>query len=210
MSWFKKKKEVKENSKENSLSESPELSELPELPKLPGLPKFPDISEERFQGMSKSPEIKNLQTLHALPSFPGSKFGDSFNQETIKSAVNPPITSVRSREIPTREKRTIEISESKPPQFPKQRLQKFSVPSQPYEKLSKKIEPVYIRIDKFQSAVKSFQEIKNKVSEIESLLSEIKEIKQKEDEEFREWEHELETIKARIGSIDNTIFSKLD
>jgi len=200
MKWFGKKKEVKENPKENYKEDfSEELPKLPELPRISELPKFHDIPETKYFGMQKSPEIKNYQEHQALPSFPGSNLGEDFRQESIKSAIGPAIPAI--------ERRTVEISESKAPKLPKH---KFSAPSQPYEKLSKKIEPVYIRIDKFEFAIKSFKEIKNKVSEIEDLLSEIKEIKQKEDEEFRAWEHELEIIKSRIEAIDKSIFSKLD
>jgi len=181
MGLFKKKKEVKE---EPELSELPKL---PELPRTPELPKFPELSK---------PETER-------PSFPNSNTRN-LGQEAVESAITAP------NEIPpAKEKKTFEMPEKSMPMPQLPRIQSIPTPP-PMPKYSKKIEPAYIRIDKFKSAINSFQEIQAKISEIESLLAKIKEQKRKEDEELREWERELETIKARIDTIDKNIFSKLD
>jgi hypothetical protein len=74
----------------------------------------------------------------------------------------------------------------------------------------KKPEPIYIRIDKFETTIQAFFEIKNKITEIEELITKTKEIKNKEQKELEEWEHELQLLKTRIDYIDQNIFSKLD
>jgi len=161
-----------------------EATGAPELLELPKLPKFP-----------------------VLPSLPGlsedtTKTMLGFDQEAIKSAISP----ISSKA----DKRTLEITDDLPKTVVQKREFMSLMPSTTKPTLSKKIEPVYIRIDKFKYAVQSFQEIQSKVQEIDTLLQKIKEMKQKEDEELREWERELETIKARIDSLDKNIFSKLD
>lgn len=190
MGWFKKK-EVKAGAVGSNLTELPELPELPTL--------------QRFSELSKLPETeKPMFEPRSLPSFPG-KLDSGFSQEAIKSAVSP-ILPINSKQVKNRERRTLEIPEDTP-------KTKFSslLPSSVIEsRLSKKIEPVYIRIDKFKAAIQSFNEIQKKVAEVEDLLQKIKEMKQKEDEELRVWERDLETIKARIDAIDKGVFSKLD
>lgn len=168
--------------KKKEVNGLPKLPELPELPKMPSLSKFPEM-----------PELPNSVMPRTI----------DFHQEAIKSAISP----ISSKEEKNKERRTLEIAEFKTPfsSLP-------SLTSKPSlsKQLTKKAEPVYIRIDKFKAAIQNFQEIQGKIAEIESLLQRIKEMKQKEDEELRLWERELETIKARIGAIDKNIFSKLD
>ena len=195
-----KKKEVKK-----------EVDKLPELPDLPELPKLPDLSElqqktpSQESSLPKPPrteQAKILETKENLPSFPGFGTGEDLSPKT------PPILPEDIRnEPPFKERKSLEISETGP-KFPGMTPSMLSGPIP--TKITKKVEPVYIRIDKFKSAVNSFQEIQNKILEIEALLVKIRETKQKEDAELREWEREIETIKARIGAIDQNIFSKLD
>ena len=75
---------------------------------------------------------------------------------------------------------------------------------------TKKIEPIYVRLDKFKAGLESFEEIKNKVLEIEELLSTIRETKEREEAELEEWEREIQIIKPRIEAIDSSVFGKLD
>ena len=86
----------------------------------------------------------------------------------------------------------------------------IEMPSTTIKSVTKKLEPIYIRLDKFESTVAAFEEIRKKVNEIESLLAKIKETKRKEEAELEEWEQEIQTVKARIEAIDKSIFNKLD
>ncbi len=74
----------------------------------------------------------------------------------------------------------------------------------------KEQEQIFVRLDNFQATLKSFEEIKRKVNEIEHLLAKTRELKEKEQKEIEEWEHELRALKARLDSIDKTLFSKLE
>ncbi len=200
MSLFRKKKGKAEE-------------ELPELPKLPELPELPKLSEP----------LEKLYETRNLPSFPNSEISETLNQEAVKSALRYEEPQEEKQEkhysFPktNRERRTVEISEIPATLNPKEEmLQPSMLPSysSPLQTISQsqfsKKEPVYIRIDKFKSALANFQEIQTRIFEIENLLKKIKEVKQKEDSELREWEKELETVKSRIDAIDKNIFSKLE
>lgn len=200
MSLFKRKKEVK--SEPGKLPNLPPSKDLPELPTLPELPKI----EKRDHEM--------------LPSFPDSKIGDDFSQQAVKSAVRDNQPSFEPMILPNNfkksEKRTVELAESmtKSPDINRITMSLPENEEERHEVLKetrvKSVEPVYIRIDKFKLAIQSFNEIKNRVAEIENLLIKIKEQKQKEDEELREWEKEIETVKIRLEGIDRNIFSRVD
>ena len=203
MGLFKNKKEA--------AGGEPQLPQLPELPELPPITRLPELPQSR-----KFEERKKISSIKSLPSFSGD-FGTDFSQEIIKTAASPDT-----------EKRTIEIGDSRaeglPDNFPGQDFSPITEPeislpraprtnqyqNYPAVQQQRKTEPIYIRLDKFKSAVQNFEEIRNRITEIEELLKQIRELKFKEDQELREWERELEAIKARIDYIDGNIFSKLD
>jgi len=199
MALFKKKKEVEEHA------------ELPELPKLPD---FPEITSKNAQKTPEpelpTPPLKESEPfVKKLPSFQDSELGTS-GQEALKSAANPyfslsPEPQMTPSIMPPKEKRTLEINEPSKgtPEF-------IKAPDLETRSEIKSVEPVYVRIDKFKAAINNFDEIKSKILEIEDLLRKIRGIKQKEEEELKEWEKEIESIKARIEGIDRSIFSKID
>ena len=190
MGLFKRKKEVVNEGN------------LPELPELPELPDFPDLTSSLQE--SEIPDVPaGLPKIesYTLPTLPNSETWDRFNQEAIKEAVYPsepdyglPKLKTISPKKDIEEKRTLEL---------------FS-PTYMTKKMTKKLEPVFIRLDKFQMTLKTFEEIKNKIEEIEYLLKKTKEIKIKEEQELAEWEREMQIIKSRIDTIDKSIFNKLD
>ena len=196
-----KKKEVKEE----------------ETPKLPELPRLPDFRDNSFH--NEDFDLPKTGEHKGLPSFSESKMEDNLNQESIKSAIAPtPLTlpgatpAARTILSPTsasplekRDLRTFEIGS-----LPEKHSEEFiALKPSIYPRPDNVVEPVYIRLDKFKSAVSSFDEIKTKMLEIEDVLRKIREVKNKEDEELREWEKEIENIKTRMESIDKSIFSKV-
>jgi len=74
---------------------------------------------------------------------------------------------------------------------------------------TKKIEPVFIRIDKFEESLKIFEKTKSKISEIEKMLKHISSVKESEDRELESWQSEIEMIKKQIEKVDKNIFSKI-
>jgi tetrahydromethanopterin S-methyltransferase subunit G len=75
--------------------------------------------------------------------------------------------------------------------------------------ITKQVEPIFVRIDKFQSAQKNFEHIKEKVKEIESVLGKIKSVRSKEEDELSGWADDIEKIKARLSEVDSDIFDQI-
>lgn len=170
MGFFKK--EVKEsNSKIN----------LPDLPELPELPPLPDLEDKDNFSIPPVPN-SNMQEKSNMPEM------------TEEQAIKTNVLS-KTQDMPNKERRTIEISES--PDF---------MPRQAY--ISK--EPVYVKLDKFKEALKNFEAIKTKIREIEGSLKKVKEVKEREEQEMKEWEQELQLIKSRVDTIDHLLFSRLN
>lgn len=184
MGLFNKKKEVK---KETSL--------LPDLPKLPELPRADD--EER--------------QIHKLPSFPSNSLGTRFSHNTIKEAVTGeeedelPADDFldederRMMREPARKPLTEEIGEEMP-----SRLKKLESGRE-----KSIIEPIFIRIDRFEEALKIFNETKKKILEIDRILEDVRKIKEKEENELKTWENETRYMKEQIEKVDKDIFSKI-
>jgi len=209
MGLFKKDKD-KKNKKE--VSGYPDNSGMPQLPELPELPKMNNNSTEKEDSRGFS--------LPQLPSFPNNSFGDKFSQSTIKEAVSGGkevdseggVEDFGSEEIPMTQSPSEEMHKSimtrtAPQNPPKVRAIEGS-PQKVYS-TQKKIEPVFIRLDKFEESLEIFEDAKDQISDIEKLLKEIKELKDKEEEELNSWENQIQNIKTQIEKVDQDIFSKI-
>ena len=157
------------------------------------------------------------------------KIGDKFNKSTIRDAV---IDNNEDNEyipaLPNQMKRysrednmSMRVPMSKPikSQFTKRddksrtlEMSEFSrqIPNQMMDiDRVRRAEPLFIRLDTFESALSSFNEIKLRTHEIETLVRNIKEVKIKKEKELNEWEREIQTIKTRLEQIDKEIFEKI-
>lgn len=164
-----------------------EDSNIPRLPDLPSIgTDLPPLKEPELPpGL---PDIE-INSLPALPNIESNRKAEN----TIKDTLAKP-TKINQEKIPEIETpRVLEISSDYEP--------KTSL---------KKLEPIYIRLDKFDTTRDSFEEIRTKVQEIEHLLNKAKQIKAEEEKELDAWEHEIQVIKSRLDSIDKTLFNKLD
>ena len=200
MGWFSKKEEV------------PEIAPMPTLPKLP-----------QRKGLEK-------KDLLELPSFPNIPKNENLNQEIVKSAVTympSPEENKVSVEVPmdlrvTEEPQGESLIPPKPfegiPEPPKQPSILDTPPKKKTLELNakvddkpitKQIEPIFVRIDKFQLAQKNFEQIKGKVKEIELVLGKIKDIKLKEEIELKGWTEDIEKIKSRLSEVDADIFDQV-
>ncbi len=204
MGWFSKKEARKKES-----SQEDEHSMLPELPEQ-NFPDLPSLDESHFnkeriftkpiQENTSSPKFppafQNEEFRKSLPSLPFSNNPGALEKNMIKETVNsPPLNPGITKQKKPDEKRTLEISDWGRTHS---------------EAKAKKAEPLFIQIEKFEEASESFEQIKEKLSEVENSLKKIKDIKIKEEKELEEWERELEVIKSRIDSIDNSIFNKIE
>jgi len=182
-----------------------EATPVPSLPELPKLPEFPSLEGE--DGGSKS--------IHKLPSYPSGSLGTKFSQNTIKEAVSgekedfpedgnaddfipDDEEEVRMMQEPLKKPITEEIGWGASSGFGKGRGFEGAEP-----------EPIFIRIDRFEEALKIFNETKKKLHEIERTLEDIKKVREKEETELSSWENKVKTIKGQIEKVDKNFFSKI-
>jgi hypothetical protein len=206
------KKEKKEEKKEQYMK-------LPELPRLPELP-----SLENTDNFSKSNSSMTRESLPQLPSFPNNSFGEKFSQNSIKEAVAgrkevesevdaddfvlPSLPEVHMMQEPLKPMRTREVEEYQDEAEIKHEFRR--TPSRIEYTPSKREEPVFIRIDKFEESLKVFEETKMQIEEIEKMIKETKELKDKEDEELIHWETNIQLIKQKVEKVDKDLFSKIE
>src|SRR3989344_4232310 len=225
MGWFNKKKEDEDIPKLPELPELPDLPESlassPELPSesLPDVP--PGLPEIETKPFKKAREFE----LQELPHDETEEFDREAIKHAISEPVEPMISPIHSRlsspeRIPTAmmqprprmptSPRTLGPSISAErkiePEFDFEPSRTLELPpsrmSLATPKMTKKIEPIFVRLDKFQMTIQTFEEIKAKIEEIEDVLIRTKEIKVKEEQELAEWEREIQVIKSRIEMID--------
>ena len=186
-----------------------------ELPRLPNLPDFPEIDYDS-------------QSISRLPSFPSSSLGTKFSQDTIKDAISG---EEEDDEFPQLEDFPEDLEAPQKPMkrpFPmdfRKGLDKREIASLPKKSQFKEfqevdsndefrkernfVEPVFIRIDKFEEALKIFNDTRKKLSEVEETLKDIRRVKEKEEEELQFWESEIKNLKGKIEKVDKDIFSKI-
>lgn len=189
--------------------------EVPKIPSAPTLPKLPEIK--------KTEESNN--SLPELPSFPPNSKNENLNQELVKSAITDmpsPGDNEMNIQIPegvqVREgsegesiippKASMENSISELPKVEAPKTLELT-PSAPTGLSSKEVEPIFVRIDKFQAAQKNFGQIKDKIKDIELILKKIKDVKLQEEVELKGWTEDVEKIKSRLAEVDTDIFNQI-
>lgn len=202
MSWFNKKESVSENkSLLPDLPSSPpinpnagltpeELStiDLPEV-EINDVPSLPNLMQNK-----NSNEIKQIDPKKDSSEMQRSGFQPIAPPKGYNQNLQPTNKFVNIKEKPVIESRIKPVFEKDDDEV--------------YSRHFSKKEPVYVRLDKFETTLDAFEEIKIKVNEIEKLLSKSREIKSEEEKELEEWEKEVHLIKSRLDSIDKNMFSK--
>jgi hypothetical protein len=177
---------------------------VPSLPELPRLPDFPRLEDQE-------PDLK--KPLSQLPDFSSSSLGKKLSQESIKDAVTGEKEGVGGSEIDEFEKvglkEPLKRSVRELPYEDREEYDKEPMGIPRARMMRGGVEPIFIRIDKFEEGLRIFEETKKKIAEIEKILSETKRIKEKEEKELQDWENELRAIKNQIEKIDRDIFSKI-
>lgn len=183
MFWDRKKKETG-------------LPDLPSLPNAPALPRdrmrLPDLPEN-----SPVPE-----TVHQLPAFSEPLTRQGFAQAAIKDAITHSEVEEAESEIVKKEPRytILEMEESK-----RATSYKPAVRSR-----IKEAKPLFVRLDKFQSARSTLAEIRTLMTEADELLQHIRDIKTREEQELTAWEKEMQTVRARLTNVMDEIFERAD
>jgi len=188
MGWFNKKEKVVEKE---------------ETPLLPKLPEFPEIEEN----------------IRSPPDFPSNSLKREFPQNNLDEAIigeeeDDGVFKANDFKSMDDRMRTMQKPLKKPltEEFPFQRsgINRVQEISKGFGKVTRKSEPVFIRIDKFEESIKVFEKAKKQIPEIERMIQEIKRIKEEEEKELEFWENEIQTIKSQIERVDKDIFSKIE
>lgn len=155
-------------------------AEFPDLPKLPELPELPENNKE-FGSMAAIKQGISFPQLNPL-------LPKATSQISNAPAITPITKEIRNfDEMPARV--TSELGS--PPKV-----------------FSKETEPIFVKLERFRDAAENFEGIKERVAGIEKMLKEVMELKEKEEAEIKEWEHEIQMMKVRIENIDNSLFKK--
>ncbi|GEM_PF-551934 len=167
-----------------------------------------DLPEEHM-GMMQKPLVKKSFSKEYddyEQSISGSKPEKKFSQE-YEDEDSPETEEVYERMIPAIPTKPVTPQKTAPKISTRlvDNSEEYAVKNY----MTKKAEPVFIRIDKFEESIKIFQDIKSQISEIEKLIKNTKEIKAKEEEELSSWEKEIQTIKNQIEKVNQDIFSRV-
>jgi hypothetical protein len=213
----------KRKTKERELPESISLPDLPDIPdfkqnnniKMPVLPTISkEITEKSNREIMKSaindnPEITRNNFEKKRPN-QELRFDDS-DFEIIKPQIRNPMTREISDNFSEYEP-MIKIKQKENISHPAPQLKKqeeFSLKRKEITNQTNKQGPIFVRVDKYKSAVEKLQNIKQKIIEIEKLLSDVKELKSKEEFELGEWDKEIQSAKSKIDIVDKLLFSQL-
>ncbi len=169
-----------------------------------GLPDLPSSSAPSMRSYGKLNEAGDdfaEDEIHGLPSFPDSPMSRGFSQSAIKDAVETedvkgiPSFDSDNRFIPPPSRKTIEIDDW--------------MPAPPVSSGAPMLnKPIFVRLDKFTEARQSLEKVREKLGEIDDLLKTIREVKLKEEREITQWEKEIESVKARISTVNSEVFDK--
>lgn len=161
------------------------------LPELPAFPEINEIKEALRPSGEVIPPLPPYQAYQALPSYPSPVQAQPLQKPDIKKTqeIGPPIEL-------TQEIEPLQTTAMQPI-------------TERVERVVMGREPIFIKIDRFKESLENFELIKQKIDEIDELLKQTREIRQKEQEEFDAWEHEILEIKEKVNSIDEKLFSKI-
>lgn len=187
------------NKKEEKKGALPELPPLdfnmkkPEIQSLKTLPSLPEETEEKTK----------------LPAFPESPAHDKFSQVVIKEAIRGPEPKPMIREETESQEWTPTFPEErqKEPRMQFQRIPRQEVRIEAPPREEKK--DIFVKIDKFRAAKKSMELISKNLIEMEDLIRKIRDTKMREEQEFTNWERDINSIKERIANVREDIFERL-
>ena len=146
-----------------------------------------------FKKKKEAKALPELQPLPELPVFPELPKEEAEAKGPLLPAFAalPPLPKLPEipQEQPFLKPMTIEVTEM------------------PEEKISKKEEPIFVKLDRYRDSIANLEMIKRKLAETSNLLEKIKETRAKEEEELELWTQEISAIKEKIAVIDKKLFS---
>lgn len=104
------------------------------------------------------------------------------------------------------------LPEEQPEEFPTYEPQfnrdseEFKIPIEKPRSLLGESKPIYVKIEKYQAAIKTLEEIRSRLVEAEKIINNLQKIKNEEDSEFENWRKDVEEIKEKLLSVDEDLF----
>jgi hypothetical protein len=176
----------------------------------------------------KSPSIvrhgEHKQNLPDLPRIKDKSKGfPSYDHELgeIKKAIDKPIPKYEGGLSNIKESIDKQISAKgetlnlpkRKSSFLKEKTSKIMRPPIPVpiehhemENHSNESKPIFIKLNKYNSAKNSLEKIKDLANEAEGLLSDLNHTREEEDRELDKWKSDIEKIKENLLSIDKKLF----
>lgn len=148
------------------------------------LPIFPKYAEEQ--------EMKQMPSLPLLTKLPPPAMEEPEYEEPKQE------TEYHAPEL---EEFQLPIRRSLKPMLGEQ-INRESFFSQP----TNDSKPIFVKLEKYKSAISTINELKKKIKEAEDLLSEIEQIKSQEDREISNWQKQVSDIKSKLLEIDRDLF----
>ena len=65
--------------------------------------------------------------------------------------------------------------------------------------------PLFVKVERYKEISNNMKQVEEKLQNAERTLKMLKDIKQKEEEQFDEWEHELHLLKEKLKTLNQTI-----
>lgn len=192
-------------SKKESIPELPTLPSVPEIKiverKSNELPPLKDVSQSHYNSLDSS--VKSDGDIEA-------SIGLAYNESKQIGKIPLPDFPKFDSYPNTNEVKKLEMRESVLPDLPKPEY-KLSIEKPIREEMLKKDvnETIFVRIDKFQLAKKELNEVNKLVESAHDTIVKINEIKLQEDEELIAINEDLESLKAKLGEIDEYVFNRL-
>jgi len=189
---FGKNKE-KKNEGSNSVplpSEKSSIPEIGEIKKAVSKPRrefwqMQPIQQKNDEDINENP-FKEFKLLQPLPVRPRMQEMRDINYE-----------------------KNMEEEYAKPAEKPRIKIRDISEPLEaPIREKAKG--PIYVKIEKFESALSDFEDIRKRLHESFELLEKVKSIRGREEEELEAWEREVDNIKRKLLEIDRNLFNRAD
>ena len=143
----------------------------------------------------------DLHHVNEIPRFPEFQTPRFAEIESIKKEIEkkPEDLGIPMREViqPERKQESISIPIRKPVQEERAMVSR---------RVLDETKPIFVKIEKYKTALDLIDQIKSKISEAEKVLADVEALKANEDKELENWKSELQEIKEKLLSVDKNLF----
>jgi hypothetical protein len=167
-----------------------------------------------FFGKKKTKKEEPLGPLPEFPKLPDEHHFPSYESEIDKEddlpeIAPPPIFPKKEKEHHQIHKKEEHIHHihKKPKEEHQKEMEMPHKLAEPVHKPKPTGEkPIYVKIEKYKTAVSTLEEIQNKLGEAEKVLKELNRLKNEEDGEIQKWQEDISDIKEKLESVDQALF----